>query len=870
MPSHNASASYHIVTDTPRKDSPRHKGEKVDGKRKDLITAMDGKFVQVKLEEFMDKFVRCTGDSPKEDWQGMFDNVKKGMSEADIQNGFMEAITKKNILGDDYKAVSSPNRSDPSDASRQKPDAGVYPTSTAPTDERTHWATKRLSIEFKKEPTQDDPFDDDDPLGSFEATALKRQANRGQIIHSVSEIFLRQHRCFLYSVIILGTSARIIRWDRSGALVTTKFDYKEGPQTICEFLWYFGRMSSKDQGYDPSAVPVVEGSDDYVLMNDKAEEELPRDENNNENVRDYVRKYFKQSLADGWQRYKVEVPLNEDNEDTYAKIYGHGAAHRPTTKTGEKKTGTFLICQPHFSAFGVVGRGTRGYVAIDCATKDFVFLKDAWRVDLPDIEREGDVLQTLNDKGVRNIPTVLCHGDILAQYTETQNLSPFFTKLFPPQNRLKTHCHYRLVEKEVGQSLEEFYHSQDLVWVVLGCLFAHSDAVNKAGILHRDISSGNLLMVKEKRPDGSIRHRGLLNDWELSKKIPVVNPSEDVPQSSARQPDRTATASLNDKYKQMVLQDDLESFFHVLLYMAIQYLPSNCSDVEKFIEDFFEAARISGNEYTCGGDKWTAMYTGLLETSVGIAREPLRFYLPFEDGSNDTASPSIYRTDRPANLPDHAVTVSHEPIAHPINEIFDTLLSWFSAYYEERRRSLAPRGCTSVSTTVQSPEDEYRDDPVMLAIDPEKIAATKPVAGANLKDTKFAENLATHTLMLQHLWLKYEQLPKNDKIDVRAIQARDFTHHDQVVVPAAPARIGSSSKHDPDPERDVEAPPPKRLRTSQIGSVLAVDIKRPLSRHPASGSNAVQAPARNRKGNKAAGPSKIRGSTQGSRGYSRD
>ncbi|KAH9949650.1 hypothetical protein B0H21DRAFT_889526 [Amylocystis lapponica] len=771
---------------------------------------MGERFVQVELEELMDNYVRCTGDPPEEDWQGMFDSIEKDMSETEVRRKFMEAITKKNILGDDYKAISLPSWGDPSDPPRYRPDAGVYPTSVALTHERTIWEMKRLSVEFRKEQFKDDPFDDDDPLDLFEATCPKRQAKRFQSMHSASEIFLRQHRCFLYSVIILGTSARIVRWDRSGAMVTRRLDSKEEPQTLCDFLWYFGRMSAEDQGYDPSAVPVAKGSDDYDLMDKKAKEELPRDENNNENVRDYVRRYFKRSLADGWQRFKVEVPLDEVSEDTYAKIYGHGAGDGPTTSTGEEKTRTFLICKPHFSTSGVVGRGTRGYVAIDCATKDFVFLKDTWRIDLPDTEREGDVLQTLNKNGVRNIPTVLCHGDILAQYTETQN---YEIEESPARNRLKTYCHYRLVEKEVGQALEEFYDSQDLVSVVVDCLFAHSDAVEKAGILHRDISSGNLLMVKEKWPDGSIRHSGLLNDWELSKEIPVGTWQF------------LSAMSLNDKYKQIVLQDDLESFFHVLLYMAIQYLPSNCPDVDKFIESFFDGASITDGDYTCGSTKMYAMENGKIR--IDIARERLQFYLPLEVGSNNTASPSIYRTgpsDHPDNIKDRAVTISGRTrrIIHPINIIFTALSSWFSAYYEERSRSLQARDdvfiipSISALQTVAEADDGYGDDPQILAMDPETIEARISAAKANLKDTKSAENLASHGPMIQLLRSVRQNLQKNDKVDVRAVQARNFANRNQVVVPAALASIRSPSKRDyPDPEREVDAPPLKRPRISQ-------------------------------------------------------
>ena len=61
---------------------------------------------------------------------------------------------------------------------------------------------------------------------------------------------------------------------------------------------------------------------------------------------------------------------------------------------------------------------------------------------------------------------------------------------------------------------------------------AHEAAYNQ-GILHRDISAGNvLIIVRESVVDGELQQErdGMLTDWELSKRT-------DAP-SIARQPDR--------------------------------------------------------------------------------------------------------------------------------------------------------------------------------------------------------------------------------------------------------------------------------------------------------------------------------------------
>ena len=58
---------------------------------------------------------------------------------------------------------------------------------------------------------------------------------------------------------------------------------------------------------------------------------------------------------------------------------------------------------------------------------------------------------------------------------------------------------------------------------------AHQKAY-EAGIIHRDISAGNILLVKDEDGDWV----GMLNDWELSKKV-------ETEVTEARQPDRTVS-----------------------------------------------------------------------------------------------------------------------------------------------------------------------------------------------------------------------------------------------------------------------------------------------------------------------------------------
>ena len=58
-----------------------------------------------------------------------------------------------------------------------------------------------------------------------------------------------------------------------------------------------------------------------------------------------------------------------------------------------------------------------------------MWLKDAWRAHYALLHKEGDILRQLNDAGVSNIPTLVCHGDIREQTTKT----PEFWELVHPR-----------------------------------------------------------------------------------------------------------------------------------------------------------------------------------------------------------------------------------------------------------------------------------------------------------------------------------------------------------------------------------------------------------------------------------------------------
>ncbi|KAL7279911.1 hypothetical protein ACG7TL_006320 [Trametes sanguinea] len=633
--------------------------------QKIAVEDMAHKAAMLETQEFLDNFLKGPAqpsEKPPTRKRGFnpFTGLKTAakMKESKISQLFVKAVNRHS-LAPGLKMALSEDRPDKGDDPKQlKVVSAFYRDSFVPTDKRPHWEDHIVAVEFKAHGTANDPYDDRKPeSGEVDADAETRKKVRGQIIHYAEQAFEYQHRTSLILLIIIGRRFRFSRWDRSGTIVTPAVDYVKQPLLLCEMLWYMGRLSDEALGLDPTAHRVMPGSEEYTQMLraksapvglpdiDHAERESATAPPANAIFR-YVREMFAKSLDEAFPWYRLEVPDGE-------------------------KTRSFLVGKPAFCAPGMAGRGTKGFVALEVGScpPRFVWLKDAWRTQYEFVAQEGAVLKELNDAGVVNVPTLICHGDILEQETQTPTWWEFKNKpstselptssvspspsvatssrtLVNRQSRssrgtkrraadmeddsdgheecqLRRHKHYRVVVKEIGMKLVEFRDGQQLLQIMFNCVCAHTEAVTKANIMHRDISGGNILIlpkVVSATPAGDlvdVQWTGLLVDWELSKPL---KGQAGLPRP--RQPERTGTwqfmsaAVLNNHSKQLEIADELESFFHVTLYYAVRYLESNCVDVGAFIEDYFDTFTVKNDKYKCGWFKSTTMTGGTLKIST--------------------------------------------------------------------------------------------------------------------------------------------------------------------------------------------------------------------------------------------------------------
>ena len=157
-----------------------------------------------------------------------------------------------------------------------------------------------------------------------------------------------------------------------------------------------------------------------------------------------------------------------------------------------------------------------------------VFFKEQWRANAIGVHPELETYQRLHEHNVSHIATAIAGGDVRGERGLHKTISQrYFDKEgIDMHERIQT----RLVLKEVGRPLESYADSIDLILVVNDALqgvclhlalknwlqfcIGHQEAWEKAGVLHRDVSIGNILIDTAADPSDPV---GFLCDWDLCR-----------------------------------------------------------------------------------------------------------------------------------------------------------------------------------------------------------------------------------------------------------------------------------------------------------------------------------------------------------------
>ncbi|KAH9884513.1 hypothetical protein C8Q73DRAFT_818490 [Cubamyces lactineus] len=538
-----------------------------------------------------------------------------------------------------------------------------------PEDGKSHVEDQIVIVEFERGDTSVDALSD---YGQSCPEAKDRTDARGQITGYYAEkAFAHQHRTALFLLFVSGTECCITRWDRSGVIFTVVLDYCKNWKMFCRTLWRMSQCTDEQLGLDPTARRIYPSDPLYTMMEEEAQDHAsdidlskcdPSDlegiATDQPIVYTYVRQLFKTSLSHDAPRYMLDVP------------YGNGTRQylvgRPIViSKGAIGRGTL--------GFAALNRETREFAWLkDCWRADYPGvdpegkilreLNEAQVPYIPTVVCYGDLpgqktvspevwewaqARIHKDKRIAlaiRTPARLedSDGDLNTlqlsssktkpkqkQKQKAKSKSKSKSKL-PPGLELgksevctmRLHQHARLVVREIALPLKDFETGNELLSIILDCLEAHYEVVNgTTSRLHRDISSSNIMMlpqIVQNRGVKKIAFTGLLCDWEMSKRIDAQ-----AGVRAPRQPIRSGTWQfksvmlLNNVDKAVEICDELESFFHVIVYHAVRYLNSNLNETQvgDFIDEYFDTFKYhNGNKWSCGYLKQGVLQSGDLRT----------------------------------------------------------------------------------------------------------------------------------------------------------------------------------------------------------------------------------------------------------------
>ncbi|KAI0761325.1 hypothetical protein BD413DRAFT_617063 [Trametes elegans] len=483
---------------------------------------------------------------------------------------------------------------------------------------RVSWAWAELVVEVKNR-SNVAPFSVDFyARGPFQAEGMERSQSRGQLAEYAKQIFNRQHREYVLMLSIYRDSARLLRFDRNGAIVSELFRYTgpkfqpqpvdpeaEEPKSVSfkphepkaeasladaknpaakkpaakkraakkpahadkdylgMFLYCFARMSAEARGHDPTVTPA--SKEEVEIFN-----QLQAGAERQFGAGSAIAEGIKLAGTPGWRLYKMDIYAPWSKKGTFLN----------TSQVTESTLHHCLVGQPASTDASLASRGTRGFVAYDLVEKSVVFIKDSWRALVKGRLSEFDIYQLLvqrlkSDDINNRFLTLRAGGDVSVNSGEAgtswREQETMTTTGFEGPDRYSPRRHCRLVVDEICRPLTSFATPLDLIHCLRNAIFAHAHAWLDAGILHRDISPSNILIFEK----SSGIYQGILSDWDLAKTKEQLNKRGQWSRSGTWQ---FMSAGIQCyPRKPYEAEDDLESFLHVLNWCTFRYIPHSLS-----------------------------------------------------------------------------------------------------------------------------------------------------------------------------------------------------------------------------------------------------------------------------------------------------
>ncbi|KAH8099757.1 hypothetical protein BXZ70DRAFT_907775 [Cristinia sonorae] len=573
-----------------------HDSESMSAKQFQLASARDmsGHWIgAVEPGEFMNTLMKTRQLPPRRISRVSFNSLPKNPAiERDIYLPFIEIVNSSILKGTGLKLVNSSSTPQAVNGVKLAPDVCMCLVAMSSQDDNSEkavdsewrWVVLEMWIEFKRLANQDPFRQDYDNLDMFleKITNEELEEVRGQLVSYAAAQMARQHRKFIFSLLICGDNARFIRWDHTGATVSKHFDIRQKPAILAEFLWRYTQLDNPGQGKDPT------------VCNATPEEEsrLAAAVNMYRNSNDRNPLTLLNVLDSDYCCYKITVSGSDNGSERC----------------------DYIVQRPFSDPLSILGRSTRTYVALNSDTEELELLPDYWRTIGPEsLETEhppeSAIYQELKSANVPHLPCVVLSGDVTdedgtvqATVTQTYADKPDMCK----SEHLKEYRHYRIV-LELVVPLSAAKDSKELAGAVgnaVRCIVLS----HRAGWMHRDVGTRNVMLDRY--------GNGILCSWDLGLKIV----SERIAAYSREGTWQFISIRIaTDPSRIHDVIDDLESCYWVLLYTAIRHVEGTAQRENlRMFDERNENSRVK----TTGGTKKTLF---LLQMEMVNLTVPLKF-----------------------------------------------------------------------------------------------------------------------------------------------------------------------------------------------------------------------------------------------------
>ncbi|KAJ7168484.1 hypothetical protein C8R46DRAFT_235554 [Mycena filopes] len=366
-----------------------------------------------------------------------------------------------------------------------------------------------------------------------------------QLAKSARSLLASGRGCFVFVVAVTKTMARILRFDRSGFRTSAAFDWTQDSAVIPTFLW---RLYNPNTDAATTSSAYMYGADPTVTIPTAAE---------------------KQKMYKIWQKtssYRsADKPLSLEEATRDSRWL--------EALKGDRHVRCFTIGKPLFQSEGLFSRATRvDRVVLETDLIPRVYaLKDAWRqvYRRPEKDYYDVIARYCKEKGHSTTGMARCLGSLeLPHRTNSAAMNG--------QQR----CRVRSLLTPVGLPLNQFPSSRHLILALRRAVEHHQIAYD-AGVIHRDISEGNVLFDEETMD-------GFLVDWDYAEFnpngmrnfqawFPDRADEDKYPSNVKSLKDLTGTFPfyaihrLEEKNTVHEAWHDLESFYWLLVWVILRY-----------------------------------------------------------------------------------------------------------------------------------------------------------------------------------------------------------------------------------------------------------------------------------------------------------